>query len=40
MGLNDSFYMSAIIFIANIPPIRITKPSKLAGGADPAAGAH
>ncbi|PAJ78474.1 DHA2 family efflux MFS transporter permease subunit [Burkholderia ubonensis] len=40
MGLNDIFYISAAIFIAIIPLIWITKPSKAAGGADAAAGAH
>ncbi|HIH2708310.1 TPA: DHA2 family efflux MFS transporter permease subunit, partial [Burkholderia cenocepacia] len=42
MGLNDIFYVSAIIFIAIIPLIWITKPSRSGGGdADAAAaGAH
>ncbi|WP_323123595.1 DHA2 family efflux MFS transporter permease subunit [Burkholderia alba] len=41
MGLNDIFYISAVIFILIIPLIWITKPSK-AGGAEAAsaAGAH
>ena len=42
MGLNDIFYVSAIIFVAIIPLIWITKPSR-AGGGDTdaaAAGAH
>ncbi|MBR8410353.1 DHA2 family efflux MFS transporter permease subunit [Burkholderia cenocepacia] len=42
MGLNDIFYVSAIIFIAIIPLIWITKPARSGGGdADAAAaGAH
>lgn len=42
MGLNDIFYVSAIIFVAIIPLIWITKPSRSGGGdADAAAaGAH
>ncbi|KDB06688.1 drug resistance transporter, EmrB/QacA subfamily [Burkholderia sp. lig30] len=40
MGLNDIFYISAVIFIAIIPLIWITKPSKSAAGSDAAAGAH
>ena len=32
MGLNDIFYVSAIIFIAIIPLIWITKPSRSGGG--------
>jgi DHA2 family multidrug resistance protein len=41
MGLNDVFYISAIIFIAIIPLIWITKPSKSGGSVDAAAaGAH
>jgi len=42
MGLNDIFYVSAIIFIAIIPLIWITRPSR-SGGDDAgaaAAGAH
>ncbi|MET3228376.1 UNVERIFIED_ORG: DHA2 family multidrug resistance protein [Burkholderia sp. 1263] len=39
MGLNDIFYVSAIIFILIIPLIWITRPAKGGGGPD-AAGAH
>src|SRR5580698_9592872 len=39
MGLNDIFFISAVIFILIIPLIWITKPSKGGGGAS-AAGAH
>ena len=39
MGLNDIFYVSAIIFLLIIPLIWITRPAKGGGGAD-AAGAH
>jgi MFS transporter, DHA2 family, multidrug resistance protein len=39
MGLNDIFFISAIIFILIIPLIWITRPGKGGGGAD-AAGAH
>jgi DHA2 family multidrug resistance protein len=38
MGLNDIFYVSAIIFIAIIPLIWITRPAK--GGGPDTAGAH
>jgi len=38
MGLNDIFFVSAIIFILIIPLIWITKPSR--GGGAGAAGAH
>ncbi|MDE1181621.1 DHA2 family efflux MFS transporter permease subunit [Paraburkholderia sp.] len=38
LGLNDIFYVSAIIFVMIIPLIWITKPSK--GGGGGAAGAH
>ena len=38
MGLNDIFYVSAIIFILIIPLIWITKPAR--GGGSGAAGAH
>jgi DHA2 family multidrug resistance protein len=41
MGLNDIFYICAIIYIAIIPLIWITKPSKAGGSVDAAAaGAH
>ncbi|WP_322045872.1 DHA2 family efflux MFS transporter permease subunit [Paraburkholderia sp. J67] len=40
MGLNDIFYISAIIFIAIIPLIWITRPSRSAADASSAAGAH
>ncbi|WP_118183354.1 DHA2 family efflux MFS transporter permease subunit [Paraburkholderia phosphatilytica] len=39
MGLNDIFYVSAIIFVLIIPLIWITRPAKGGGGKD-AAGAH
>ncbi|MEW9584926.1 DHA2 family efflux MFS transporter permease subunit [Paraburkholderia sp. DGU8] len=39
MGLNDIFFISAIIYILIIPLIWITRPAKGGGGAD-AAGAH
>jgi len=39
MGLNDIFFISAIIYILIIPLIWITRPGKGGGGAD-AAGAH
>ena len=39
MGLDDIFYISAVIFLLIIPLIWITRPGKGAGGAD-AAGAH
>jgi DHA2 family multidrug resistance protein len=39
MGLNDIFFISAVIFILIIPLIWITRPSKGGGGPD-AAGAH
>jgi DHA2 family multidrug resistance protein len=39
MGLNDIFFVSAIIFILIIPLIWITRPAKGGGGPD-AAGAH
>jgi len=39
MGLNDIFFVSAIIFILIIPLIWITRPAKGGGGAD-ASGAH
>jgi len=39
MGLNDIFFISAIIFLLIIPLIWITRPVKGGGGAD-AAGAH
>ncbi|GAB6851235.1 DHA2 family efflux MFS transporter permease subunit [Paraburkholderia kururiensis] len=38
MGLNDIFYVSAIIFVLIIPLIWITRPAK--GGGGDAAGAH
>jgi DHA2 family multidrug resistance protein len=38
MGLNDIFFVSAIIFILIIPLIWITRPAK--GGGQDAAGAH
>ncbi|MBN3857458.1 DHA2 family efflux MFS transporter permease subunit [Paraburkholderia sp. Ac-20340] len=40
MGLNDIFYISAIIFIAIIPLIWITRPSRSAADASSAAVAH
>ncbi len=40
MGLNDIFYISAIIFIAIIPLIWITRPSRSAADTSSAAGAH
>jgi DHA2 family multidrug resistance protein len=40
LGLNDMFWLSAVIFVAIIPLIWITKPEKGAGGAATAAGAH
>jgi DHA2 family multidrug resistance protein len=39
MGLNDIFFISAVIFILIIPLIWITRPAKGGGGPD-AAGAH
>ena len=39
MGLNDIFFVSAVIFILIIPLIWITRPAKGGGGPD-AAGAH
>ncbi|MFC4273933.1 DHA2 family efflux MFS transporter permease subunit [Achromobacter aloeverae] len=39
MGLNDIFFVSAIIFLLIIPLIWITRPAKGGGGAD-ASGAH
>lgn len=39
LGLNDMFWLSAVIFISIIPLIWITKPGKAAGGSA-AAGAH
>ena len=39
MGLNDIFFVSAIIFVLIIPLIWITRPAKGGGGPD-AAGAH
>jgi DHA2 family multidrug resistance protein len=39
MGLNDIFFVSAIIFLLIIPLIWITRPAKGGGGPD-AAGAH
>jgi DHA2 family multidrug resistance protein len=39
MGLNDIFFISAIIFILIIPLIWITRPAK-GGGGPGAAGAH
>jgi DHA2 family multidrug resistance protein len=38
MGLNDIFFVSAVIFILIIPLIWITRPAK--GGSQDAAGAH
>ncbi|MGI4813309.1 MAG: DHA2 family efflux MFS transporter permease subunit [Janthinobacterium lividum] len=40
MGINDMFYISAIIFILIIPLIWITKPVKGGAGASAAAAAH
>ncbi len=40
MGLNDIFYVSAIIFVLIIPLIWITRPAKGGGGGGDAAGAH
>jgi DHA2 family multidrug resistance protein len=40
MGLNDIFYVSAIIFIVIIPLIWLTRPAKGGGGGADAAGAH
>ncbi|PCE28712.1 EmrB/QacA family drug resistance transporter [Paraburkholderia acidicola] len=40
LGLDDVFYISAVIFIVIIPLIWITRPAKGGGGADAAAGAH
>ena len=37
LGLNDIFWLSAVIFIAIIPLIWLTRPGKGGGGA---AGAH
>jgi DHA2 family multidrug resistance protein len=39
MGLNDIFFMSAVIFLLIIPLIWITRPVKGGGGAD-ASAAH
>jgi DHA2 family multidrug resistance protein len=40
LGLNDIFWISAVIFVAIIPLIWFTKPVKGAAGADAAAAAH
>jgi DHA2 family multidrug resistance protein len=40
LGLNDIFWLSAVIFIAIIPLIWLTKPGKGGGGSAAAAGAH
>jgi MFS transporter, DHA2 family, multidrug resistance protein len=40
LGLNDVFYAAAVIMIAIIPLIWITKPGKGGGSSDAAAGAH
>ncbi|MFP3702068.1 EmrB/QacA family drug resistance transporter, partial [Burkholderia sp. SIMBA_013] len=40
MGLNDIFYISAFIFIAIIPLIWITRPSKSSADSSNTAGAH
>jgi DHA2 family multidrug resistance protein len=40
MGMNDVFYGAAIVMIIIIPLIWITKPGKLGGSSDAAAGAH
>jgi MFS transporter, DHA2 family, multidrug resistance protein len=40
LGLNDIFWLSAVIFIAIIPLIWLTKPVKGGAGGGAAAGAH
>jgi DHA2 family multidrug resistance protein len=40
LGLNDIFWLSAMIFIVIIPLIWLTKPRKGGGGGAAAAGAH
>ncbi|CAN7672261.1 DHA2 family efflux MFS transporter permease subunit [Trinickia sp. LjRoot230] len=40
LGLNDIFWMSAVIFVAIIPLIWLTKPGKGAGAGAAAAGGH
>ncbi|KAA1004937.1 DHA2 family efflux MFS transporter permease subunit [Paraburkholderia panacisoli] len=40
LGLNDIFWLSAVIFIAIIPLIWVTKPGKGGGASAAAAGAH
>jgi DHA2 family multidrug resistance protein len=40
LGLDDFFYISVFIFFVIIPLIWVTRPSKAAGGADAAGGAH
>ena len=40
LGLNDIFWLSAVIFIAIIPLIWLTKPGKGAGAGAAGAGGH
>jgi DHA2 family multidrug resistance protein len=40
LGLNDIFWISAVIFIAIIPLIWLTKPGKGAGAGAAGAGGH
>jgi DHA2 family multidrug resistance protein len=40
LGINDIFYVSAVIFIVIIPLIWIIKPSKGGAGAAEASAAH
>jgi DHA2 family multidrug resistance protein len=40
LGLNDIFWISSVIFIAIVPLIWVTKPSKDASAAAAGAGGH
>ncbi len=40
LGLNDIFWLSAVIFIIIVPLIWVTKPSKAGGAAAAGAGGH
>ncbi len=40
LGLNDIFWLSAVIFIAIIPLIWVTKPAKASAAAAAGAGGH
>ncbi|MGF6776708.1 DHA2 family efflux MFS transporter permease subunit [Paraburkholderia sp. GAS334] len=40
LGLNDIFWLSAVIFVAIVPLIWLTKPSKAGGAAAAGAGGH